>query len=452
MMKTVSAISTKPGRATAVLHVVVALWACLPFARPAAAPQSPAFRSLALPAVATTDASALRQFSAAPQGQQSFNGVPFTIGAPLVIAGLEAARAGVLFPTEVMGLKVGGKARRLHLLHGTLSFDKEGVPVAKIVFQYANGTAESVRLGYGVHTRDWTTPRNEKKSALVDPNSQIAWPDGKEQSRAEFRLFQTALDNPRPAEVIASIGIVSLFSRATPFVLAASLEDDTSTRAANLPLPARKAVRDMQEFKDDAYRREFVVRITDGETSQPATNAVASLTLIEDKEVIFLGETKTDAQGVCRLVYPRQPAVGFSIWVHAPGRATVLVSETKTNVAKFAGDYAVTLKRGTMVGGVVKQADGKGIANAQVVISRVTKISPHHYDRVDYDATVTGADGKWISSSLPPDLTGFTFQVSHPEYGPAFYATEGYAPPPTNTTTTSSVMSSSGVTSFTGSP
>src|SRR6185436_5087775 len=50
---------------------------------------------------------------------------------------------------------------------------------------------------------------------------------------------------------------------------------------------------------------------------------------------------------------------------------------------------------------------------------------------------------KWTSSSLPGDLTGLTFQVAHPDYAPALYATEGYASPPTNTVTTFTSSSSS---------
>lgn len=400
------------------------------------------FKTIKLPAiVSSTDAGSRRQFSAAPRGSQVFQGVPFELGGPLIVAGLESARAGVLFPTEVTGLPVSGKVRRLHLLHGTLSPDKDGVPVAKIVFHYENGGQESVRLAYGVHARDWTTPRGERNSRLADPNSHLAWPEPKDASAGEFRLFQTALENPRPGEAVTRADFVSLFSRATPFVLAATVEDDTSKRPANLPMPARKAARDFKELKDEAYRGEIIVRITDAEISKPATNAIASLTIQEDKEVCFLGETRPDSQGVCRIPYPPQDTVGFTIWVQAPGRAPVLISESKTNVTRFAGEYTVTLKRGTTVGGVVKQQDGKPVAGAQVVISRVTKISPHHYNRVDYGAPFTDANGRWTSSSLPPDLTGFTFEVSHPDLGAAFFATDGYAPPPTNNT--SSAVSSS---------
>ena len=78
------------------------------------------------------------------------------------------------------------------------------------------------------------------------------------------------------------------------------------------------------------------------------------------------------------------------------------------------------------------------MSGAQIIIHRVTRISPHHYDRIDYDAVPTGPDGKWQSTSLPPDLSGFSFHVTHPDYAPAHYVTAGFAPPPTNTTISSS--------------
>jgi len=51
--------------------------------------------------------------------------------------------------------------------------------------------------------------------------------------------------------------------------------------------------------------------------------------------------------------------------VHAPDRAPAIINESKTNRMKFSGEYAVTLKPGNTVGGIVKDAAGKGIAGAQ---------------------------------------------------------------------------------------
>ena len=401
-------------------------------------PQTRDFRPVDFSSLATPSEALARQVAALPGGEQLFHGVPFRIGSPLAVTGLESARGGEFFPTEVTGIKPGHNVKRIHLLHGTLFAEKDGVPVAKIVFHYASGGEETVRLGYGVHVRGWIAPRLEKRSALFDPNSQVAWEDVDERRGAATRIFQTALENPKPAEAIASIDIVSLFSRAAPFVLALTAEGTESTRPANRPLPGRKPVRDLHEFADSAYRRELTVRITDGPGGPPPTNSVVSLGLTDDKETYFFGETRADPQGVCRIPYPPQHALGLSVWVHAPDRAPLIISESKTNLAQFTGEYTAVLNPGLAVGGVVKDATGQAVADAQVVIHKITRLSPHHYGRVDYDAVRTAGNGKWTSRSLPEDLGGVSFAVTHSDFRPALYVTPGYAPPPTNSSAASS--------------
>lgn len=380
--------------------------------------------------------------AAMPKGLQTYNRIPFQIEKPIAVTGIEAARTGELFPKELTGIKVGARARRLHLLHATLFPDKDGVPLAKVVFRYANGTDESTRLGYGVHTRAWNMPRVERNDGLIDANSSLAWSETDDRRGSGLRLFQTALENPRPNETIASIDIVSLFSRAAPLVFAITAEAPDSTLPSNRPMTERKATRDLYEFKDDAYRREMLARITDAETGKPVPNAVATLSVADDKQSFLFGATKTDENGVCRFAYPPQNMNGFTIWVHAPDRMPALISESTTNTTRFAGEYSATLKRGTTIGGLVKDAAGKPVSGAEVVIHRVVRSGSRHYARTDFDNVLTGPDGKWKSSSLPPDLSGLTFQVFHPEYRNGFYATAGYAPAPTNTSSTTSSSSS----------
>ena len=405
----------------------------------AGAAETSGFRFVDLSTAAVASDASARQFSMLPAGAQTFHGVPFQISSRLAVTGIESARAGEFFPTEVTGIKGSGQSKRLHLLHGTMFADKDGVPVAKIVFHYANGGEEAVRLGYGVHVRAWITPRLEKRAGLLDPNSQVAWADADERRGAASRIFQTAIENPHPAEAVTSVDVVSLFSHAAPFILALSVEEKESALAPNRPLPARKPVRELREFADSVYRGEITVRVTDGPSGAPPKNAVVSLGVTDDKETFFFGEARPDAQGVCRMPYPPQHAVGLSVWVHAPDRAPVIVSESKTNLAKFSGEYAVTLQPGVMVGGLVKDAGGKPIAAAQVSIHKITRLSPHHYSRVDYDVALTGADGKWTSRSLPDNLNGLSFQVTHPDYRAMLFVTQGFAPPPTNSSTTTTI-------------
>lgn len=385
------------------------------------------FQTVALtPVAGTVEARGLRPLLALPQGRQVVHGVAFDIGAPVVVAGLDAARDREIFPAQVTGIPVGAKARRLHLLHGVLAQERDGVPLAKIVLHYADGAKASLRLGYGIHARDWTPGRAEKKAELYDPNSRVAWGEGEASGAGGRRIFHTSLENPRAEEAIVSIDVVSLFSRATVFVLAVSAEEAGAGLPASLPLPERKVVREFLTADDAGYRREFEVRVTDAEGGRALTNAVVSLSVADNERVFFLSETRADTGGVWRVAYPPQCAIGYTLWAHAPGRMPELVSEWRERRTNFSHEHTLVLRRGTKIGGVVKLADGQPVANAEVFIYKVMLgVPPRTYWRVDYDRILTGQDGRWTSSSLAADLSGLGFDVVHPEFRPASYQTAG---------------------------
>ena len=346
---------------------------------------------------------AARLFSELPKGDRVFRGIPFHVDLPIVVTGIEAARVGDFFPPSVDGIKVGHAARRIHLLHAASFAEKDGTPLARICFHYAGGAEESVRIGYGVHARAWVTQRLEKRAELFDPSSSLAWSEMDERRGAGLRLFSTTLENPRPAEAIDRIDIVSLFSHATPFIAALTLEASGTTSPAPAAAPERKVVRGLTDLPETVYRRELSVRVTDAETGTPLTNAVVTLSVTDDKESFHFGSGAADAAGEVRLPYPPLHAVGVSLWIHAPGRRPAVVTESKTNVNRFAEKYFVALPRGAAIGGVVKAADGRPVAGAQVLVHQVARNSPHHYTRIDYDAATTGADGRWTSRSAPAD-------------------------------------------------
>ncbi|MEY2410883.1 MAG: hexosaminidase, partial [Verrucomicrobiota bacterium] len=370
------------------------------------------------------DHPAARQFSVLPQGLVFYEGIPFKAGLPLAVTGIESARGGEFYPASIRGILIGFAARRLHLLHATTFADRDGTPLARVNFHYSDGGEESVRLGYGIHARAWVTPRLEKRAELLDVNSRQAWTEPDDRGAGGIRLFQTALENPRPGKTISSIDIVSLFSHAAPFMAAITAERAESTRLAARPQPVRKGMRDLGEFGDAVYRGELSVQVLDEQSRAPFSNAVASLSITDDKESFYFGSAVADAQGRVKFPYPPQDAVGVSIWVHAPARIPVVVAESKTNVSRFAGSYTAALRRGTPVGGIVRSA-GQPVAGARVMIFQTTRISPHHYNRTDYDMVQTGPDGRWSSESLPTDVSGFNFQVSHPAFRSAIYMTAG---------------------------
>ena len=85
--------------------------------------------------------------------------MPVRVALPVVVTGVEAARVGDFFPPAVTGLPIDRASKRIHLLHATTFTEKDGTPLAKIVFHYANGGEATIRLGYGVHARAWIAPR-----------------------------------------------------------------------------------------------------------------------------------------------------------------------------------------------------------------------------------------------------------------------------------------------------
>jgi hypothetical protein len=201
--------------------------------------QTNGFRFIDLSGLRTASAALGRPASVLPPGMRAFHSVPFRVDSAVGVTGIELARAGELLPSAV-SVEIGGKGQRIHLLHGTMFPDRDGVPIAKLVFHYADGKAESVRLGYGVHVRDWIAPRLEKRSALLDPNSQLAWSEPDESRGTTTRIFQTSLENPRPAEVIERITIESLFSRAAPFIVALTIQEAGSRLVSDRQPAARK--------------------------------------------------------------------------------------------------------------------------------------------------------------------------------------------------------------------
>src|SRR3954466_15704757 len=75
------------------------------------------FRFVDLSSFAAPGETPARQFSVLPTGRQNFHGVPFQVDSRIAVTGIESARGGEFFPSEVTGIKIGGNVTRLHLLH-----------------------------------------------------------------------------------------------------------------------------------------------------------------------------------------------------------------------------------------------------------------------------------------------------------------------------------------------
>ena len=361
-----------------------------------------------------------------PTGRQIVDGVPFQIGGRLEVTGMTAAREGDFAPTRIERIPVGRKAQRLVLLHGTIGPEDEGVPVAKLVLHYADGKTRDLRIAYGAHVRNCLSNRKERKTELADPDSSLAWAFRYDNVQSDFqlRLFQTALANPRPDEEIQSLDVLSFFSRATPVVVALTLAEGRAgpDQAAVLRRTERKA----HDWSDVAYRRQLVVQAADASGGTPLTNALAYLTINDDKSSFYFGAGQADSGGRIVLDYPPQQTVGFSLLVKAPNRMPVILTQSRTNSpGDFADEFQVKLQTGARIGGVVKTSDGKPVPDAEVLVAKVIRESSRRYLQIDYDTALTDAAGRWSSTAVPPDFEAFQFEVTHPMFRPVRYLQAG---------------------------
>jgi hypothetical protein len=370
-------------------------------------------------APAPAGVTAPKSWAALPQGPQTFGGIPFRIDGWLSVTGLDDARNGEFHRTRIANISVGRKAARLHLLHGADHDDKDGVPLAKVVFHYANGEQRALRLAYGIHARSWRRDRREAKSSLLDPDSRVAWTaagEDTERGGTALRLFQTALDNPLPDQEIAGLEIVSLFSRATPFVAGLTLEAGGPEPAPPSAARSRRVFRKSIELEDSVYRDELVLRVVDGETGRALTNAIAALTIADDGAPFHFGQARADGAGVIRLPYPPQQAMTFTALVRAPGRLPFTVGGSKHTGGMFPREVEAKLARGVRIGGMVRDAKGRPIPGAEVVVHKITQAGPREYTRLDYETVRTDKAGRWSSESAPAEFDGFSFEVSHPDH------------------------------------
>jgi hypothetical protein len=129
-------------------------------------------------------------------------------------------------PIRVEGILVQQKIRRLHVLHGTVSSEKEGTEVARFVWRYDNGAQEESPILYGRDVRDWWW-RPENAAESTSDRSRVVWTGSNPVAREKgysLRLYLTTIENPRPQDVVRSLDYVSAMSESAPFLIAITAE------------------------------------------------------------------------------------------------------------------------------------------------------------------------------------------------------------------------------------
>ncbi len=266
-------------------------------------------------------------WSAVPWGRRTCDGVPFQWGGILEVTGMDAARVmGEVFPGRCTGIPVGRAAPWIHLVHGVGWREADGVPIARLTLHYDNGQTSTFQIRYGVNVRNWWKEPSEQEAALGDSNSRLIWsaPSPERVGRPiTLRLYKTSFPNPHPRWVITALDIESLFTHATPVVVALTVgppgEGVSPQRVASVPIYDRVIEK---------------VLVTAAGTGQPISGARLQIVLSDGQKNYSFGEQATDAEGRTVLDFSRVQTYRLSLNVTAPGYQALRFSTPILNLAR----------------------------------------------------------------------------------------------------------------------
>ena len=259
-------------------------------------------------------------WSAVPWGHHTYDGVPFECGGILEVTGIDAARrVGEVFPGRYTGIPVGSGGAWIHVVDGVGWKEADGVPIARLTLHYENGHTGELVIRYGDSVRNWWKEPSELEAALADPNSKVIWsaPNPERVGRPiTLRLYKTSFANPHPRWVIATLDVESLFTHATPVLVAVTVGGAGEGVKRAHVAPSALAGRLTQRM---------VIRAVD--TGKPIGGAHVRLVLSDGERDYPFGEQTTDAEGRSVLECSREQISRLSVGVSAPGYTTLALTK-----------------------------------------------------------------------------------------------------------------------------
>lgn len=353
-------------------------------------------------------------WDAVPKGRQRLAEVPFDLGGIIELSGLGALRADRQFPTRVEGIPIGGRVGALHLIHGAAYDAPDGTPIGKLVLHYSDGQTRDLPLRYGVHGRNWWVERAEKSAAISDPGSRVAWTGTSPETDANgvtLRLFQTRFVNPRPDQPVQSLDVVSLLTRATPVILAVTVEASGADAGA-------AAVASAPAFDEAATHGESRLRILAADSGLPIAGATVHFQVADAQATHAFGAYQANHDGRVTLDFPAEGITRFNLLVRAKG---YVARRQSIEGSTLPPELVIQLDPGVVIGGVVRDDQGKPVAGAQVRINGVARDAAGQVIEEEIETVETDAQGRWACRSVPSQPQGLSFKVTHPEFLPAEY-------------------------------
>jgi hypothetical protein len=347
-------------------------------------------------------------------GLQTLNGVPFAIAGCIQLTGIEHAGKGHL--RAIRKVFVAGQPfTQLHLLHYAEFSSSFGQPVALVVLHYDEGEPYSFPLRFGVHCMDWYhNPLSAPASGQTTKCVWMAAPPASK-SRQVTGIWHTALPNPHPTKRVREIEIHSMFAKSTYTLIALTLEQGEQKPELKDEAPARRP------FPPLALPASRTLQCVDQVTGQSLRAAKATVWLRDGDRLLPLGDYEANSDGKVTLLLPSWNYYDLEVIAggtnHAPAKFSLA-----DNYEKPTNEISVLkLKRGKIIGGVVRTSPGQGVSDAVVSITSVEGAPGSGFNLFRWPEVRTDAQGRWSIVAGNENSRGLEFRVSHPEFLRAEY-------------------------------
>jgi uncharacterized GH25 family protein len=370
-----------------------------------------------------------------PRGRTNdLAGVRFWIEGLLQLQGKAAAENGKKFREKVLLPVPATKTnwQTVHLLGGTAYDAEPSVKVAEVVWRYADGTFRRSPLQYGIHLRDWWGRAYEAPPVVGDKHSKAVWHgrhDAANRSGKFLRLYLTSLANPDTNRVLKALEFVSANSRATPFFVGVTLD----------VLPRGERAPDFTDLDDGrpGFTAAQFVTVTDFESGKPISGAEVTADMQEavgtDHEAHFQHTVKTGTNGLASLPKGAAPLDRMTLRIQSDDHTAAKKTWDAKKDGPIPPNVEMKLKRGLLLGGIVKDPDGQPLPGAKIQLNQIWRNSEdlNKPDRVEFKSQdlATDADGRWQTKRVPSEvLPNLIVAASHPDYLAPYGGVTGDSP------------------------
>ena len=351
-----------------------------------------------------------KDWTAVPQGRQTFGGVPFDVLNKLQLQGNVDATNNRMYPARVIGIPVQQRLGRLHLFHGANLPDRVGQPLGALRLHYADGVTHTLFITYGVHVRHWWREYGETDS-VRDTNSALVWSgrsDDSDKKNTTHRLYKSSFDLPARNPAVESIDAFTLFGDSSPVILAMTGEAPGGGDVKQEAPPSAD---------DTRYRDELLVQVSDVAGNPVAGARVKGVAIGGRPLDVTLGKMDDSFGdvGVVPVDFPTGTRE-LRLVVFAADSVPRELNLKPSDGTRFSHEVAVKLEPGVRIGGVVHDTDGNPVPKAKVEMLRATHEAAGGVTYFKYDEATANGQGKWTIRAAPESLENLLFRVTHPDY------------------------------------